>query len=336
MGAMSDRTAPRLISMAVIASALAVILMVAACSDEEAKPTASSAGDGAADRLPTVEILAPTSSPILTVTPTPPHTITETLIVTTTAPDAPPTQENARERCNGAANLVPLPESRSEIWSTPDPLELLRQSAVAMSKLESFATTEVVLETFDDRSEDYSRRSPHCDLTQTKYEYPDRATSRRTAFEVRGLSAMSREQNLWIDESAYRREDDGQLWRLLDRNLMLSSESLLPFVMWYLLNEESPSEIQTELRLVGTELLDGVAVYHVQEEVTGRPPEFRNVASFWIGVDDLLLRRAHWAHPSSMNHHHPTLVGFQNELIEFHSFNQDFNIQPPPEDEIAE
>ena len=261
---------------------------------------------------------------------------TLTMVDTPTDLDAPTISENAWKRCIGAANLEPLPESSSEMQSTPDPLQLLRQSAVAMSELESFATTKVVFETFEDQSETHTyRQSPNCILRQAEYENPGRAASSQTFFEVRMLSDVSREQHLWIGDSAYRREYDRQLWRPLDNGFVLSSESFLPFVMLFLLNEEIPSEIETELRLVGTELLDGVAVYHVQEEVMGRPPEFRNVASFWIGVDDLLLRRALWEHVAPSNHHFPR-SGFQHELFEFHSFNEDFNIQPPPEDQIAE
>ncbi len=303
---------------------MAAILLVAACSDEDVTPTPSSGSDEAVNQFPTVEVLVPTPSPVLSVTPTP------------TPPNTPTVEENARERCNGAANLEPLPESGSEIPSTHDPLELLRQSADAMSKLESFATTEIVIETFDDQSEGDNRRSPYCYLTQTKYEYPDRAASSKTILEARGFSAVSREQNLRIGESHYLQKDHNQLWRLQDHGFMISARSLLPFVMRFLLTEELPSEIETDLRLVGIEFFDGVAVYHVRQAVLGRSPGFRNVASFWIGVDDLLLQRAHWGRPAAPNHHYPNLVSYENELIEFHSFNEDFNIQPPPEDEIAE
>ncbi len=203
-----------------------------------------------------------------------------------------------------------------------------------MSELESFATTTVLLETFDDRNRNERRQSPNCYLTQIKYEYPDRAESSKTTFDERGLSAVSREQKLWIGERHYL-QDDSQLWRLHDEGFIVSSETFLPFVMQFLLTEELPSEIETYLRLVGTELLDGVAVYHVRQVIVGRLPEFRNVASFWIGVEDLLLWRAHWERPAPRNHNYPDL-GFRSELTEFHSFNEDFDIQVPLEDQIAE
>lgn len=261
---------------------------------------------------------------------------TLTMVDTSKVFGAPTIQENSWELCIGAANLGFLPESSREIQETPDPFQILRQSAVAMSKLESFATTKVVLETFDDQSDTYGyRRSPICYLTQTTYEHPGRAASMQAGFEARRLSDISWEQNLWIDESAYTREFDHQLWQVEDGGFAPSSESFLPLVMWSLLTDELRSEIETELRLVGTELFDGVTVYHVRAEVVGRPPEFRNVASFWIGVDDLLLRRAHWEHPAPRRYHYPRF-GFQSELTEFHSFNEDFDIQPPPDDEIDE
>ncbi len=308
------------VPLIVVAFAVVLTAVVGACSADEAISERST----------------PIPSPIVQVAITPsPVTIIDTATPTPTA--TPTISENPWERCMGAANLVPLPESSSQNQSTPDPLELLHQSAVAMSELESFATTKVALETYDDRSEDYSRQSPQCSLTQTKYEHPDRAVTRRTTYEERGLSVVSQEQKLWIGESHYGRRYDHYLWTLRPAywSGTISSRSFLPFVMLSLLKGEYPSQIEVKVRLVGTELLDGVAVYHVRREVTSPPIESGNIASLWIGVDDLLVRRAHWARAGTVNHHQPYLITFFSDLYEFHSFNEDFNIQLPPDDEIA-
>ena len=56
--------------------------------------------------------------------------------------------------------------------------------------------------------------------------------------------------------------------------------------------------------------------------------------TYWIGVEDNLARRilSVW-----------TILPYEGSsamteyvITEFHSFNQDFNIQPPPEDQIAD
>ena len=313
----------RRVPLIVVAFAVVLTAVTSACSGDEAISERST----------------PIPSPMVQVAITPsPVTIIDTATPTPTPTATPTISENPLERCTGVANLVPLPESRSQNQSTPDPLELLRQSVDAMSELESFATTTVLLETFEDRGEDFRElQKPKCLLREGKYEHPDRAVTRRTTYEERGLSVVSQEQKLWIGESHYGRRYDHYLWTLRPAywSGTISSRSFLPFVMLSLLKGEYPSQIEVKVRLVGTELLDGVAVYHVRREVTSPPIESGNIASLWIGVDDLLVRRAHWARAGTVNHHQPYLITFFSDLYEFHSFNEDFNIQLPPDDEIA-
>ena len=282
------------VHLIVVAFAVVLTAVVGACSGDEAISERST----------------PIPSPMVQVAITPsPVTIIDTATPTPTA--TPTISENPWERCMGAANLVPLPESRSQNQSTPDPLELLRQSVDAMSELESFATTTVLLETFEDRGEDFRElQKPKCLLREGKYENPGRAATRRTRFEVETLSYVSQYERLWIGQSAYSREDDDRLWQPLDYDFMPTPEIFLPLVMVSLVKGEYPSEIEFKVRLVGTELLDGVAVYHVRREVTSPPIESGNIASLWIGVDDLLVRRAHWARAGTVNHHQPYLITF--------------------------
>ena len=293
---------------------LTAVVFVAACSDEAPTPTANSGSDDAAGREPTVEVLAPTPSPTPTATPT--------------------VLEKAQDQCNRAANIMPLPESSSETESTPDPLQLLQESAVSMSKLESFAITRIDLQTIEERSEKYPyERGSNCRVREIEYENPGRMTSMQIRYEEEKLPDMSQEEDIRIGENRYSREYDRELWRPRDGGYVPSSDSLLPFVMWFLLNKETPEGIESELKLLGTEILDGVAVYHVNEEVTTSNLAFKNVASFWIGVDDLLLRRSHWEYHEIINYHDGRL-GLTSELLDFHSFNEDFDIRPPSENQI--
>ena len=88
---MFNRIGTRLIGTAIIASALAALLLVAACSGDESTPTASSGGDGAASQLPTGEALTPTPSPTPTAIPSPTFTPTPTPISFSVALPLPPT-----------------------------------------------------------------------------------------------------------------------------------------------------------------------------------------------------------------------------------------------------
>ena len=86
-------------------------------------------------------------------------------------------------------------------------------------------------------------------------------------------------------------------------------------------------------RIVGIEDLDGSDVYHVSGQFSFDGIETGNTISYWIGVDDLLLYR-NYVGPNP-NDGDSGDSGRQAWLTILHSFNQDFNIQPPPDDDIA-
>ena len=242
-------------------------------------------------------------------------------------------EASGEQRCRDIEDLEPLQQATvsggSVLKSASD---IIMRATQAMDSVSSYATLHLSLGYQQSKDpENILRLGGDCRYRQTKVSGPDRLSSRDILFGYPHIE--SDEYRIVIGQKEYMRQSRDGEWTF--------SELDAATVFTWPHTEYMPAADGAsgrDLQLVGIESLDGDAVYHVLEQDDGSEEGSERTFSVWIGVDDFLLRRVSIV--TRMDDPDQTTIGggavtVIHRLIEFHSFDADFNIQPPPDDEIA-
>ena len=234
-------------------------------------------------------------------------------------------------QCNRAYRPEALPQSMSNNEQNIESVtDLLMRSARAMSELSSYETLAVTYELnrrMDPESGELGNSFfvLNCDWQRSQFEDASQLSSRIATIDHYEVTADA--FRIVVGQNEYTRESVDSVWT---RQTYDSSQPFpWPHTQFLDFDFNDP---QFDLELVGIESLNGVDVYHISTSVEAED-EDRDAFSIWIGVEDLLLRRSYVV--SSEEIVGEDSLHTTKQLVEFHSFNQDFNIQPPPEDQIA-
>ena len=241
---------------------------------------------------------------------------------------------NARlwSECLGLNDVEePRPSLSDALAPTESAEELLEMAVSALDALDSYAFTYTSGAYWHEHFSMERGRSIVCEFDSQQYQAPH-------TISIRSQSNEGPELFSYCHEMVIGNEGFSIQWPSSAWNRFSSEGAQLPRGRFRDLLENRTAA----LTYIGVETLDGVDVFHVREQSTlseGR-------TSFWIGVDDLLLRRIRreqQREPSAERiemlieeEREEFWVPRHDSLTEFHSFNEDFNIQPPPEDQIAE
>ena len=245
----------------------------------------------------------------------------------------PPEIEPAGVTCMRASNMEPLPPSTREVEEYPASAEVLLEEAVqAVDALSSYGYVSAeFLYTTQSWTGGLTTTDHNCLRTVWRYVAPD---SFETSWHQLCCSDGYR-HSLVIGSGGhqyiYSSEDSGDSWTREEARAEELDEILPPHKK---VLRPGVEERLTDLRITGVELLDGVDVFHITGDFTYEGTATGDRVSYWIGVDDLRVRRI-------LGTGEPDEYGdgerrYFDELYEFHSFNEDFNIQPPPDDQIAD
>ena len=228
--------------------------------------------------------------------------------------------------CIGATDIeLPPLSTEGAVETTLSAAEIIEQSAEAMSELESYAFDAVL---------SWSQVNQYVHLTyafnswctyiESELESPDRSINR--GFEIHEGQFHLSAESLVDGETTYWRQADEGLWEATPYQ---SADSIALHTEF--LNFE-PENVITDFRVTALLDLGGVEVYEITGSLMLYSDDLSEI-TFWIGTEDLLLRRFY------LSEHKPDAVGVSDISIlaaVYHSFNEDFNITAPAEDEIAE
>ena len=199
-----------------------------------------------------------------------------------------------------------------------DAQNIVMRSVQAMDALSTYAATDVLYR--------FGPWNQLCDLNLDQYTKQNGRTSRRTTFFDEELSTDV--AHIFLGGLEYTRDAEADGWT----QEQYDSTALLSWPHTDIL-DLAISDGVSNLKVVAKESIGGTEVYRINGEITREEGDSEDKLSLWIGIDDHLLRRA------IITTERDDLGSERDRdyrLVEFHSFNEDFNIQPPPEDEIAE
>ncbi len=249
-------------------------------------------------------------------------------------------EEAARPEASGAVtcraiqNLESLPQATTSSGALLNSAnDIIRRSAQAMAELVSYTTLDMRYGYAKSKDPtNLVRLGGDCIYHQIEVAKPNQLSSREILF---GYGTIESDDfRIVVGQNEYSRETREGDWT--EQEL----DSSQPFI-WPHAQFLGPDAIEPEfsLEIEGIESLDGVDVYHIAEQIANGGDETEKTLSMWIGVDDLLLRRISVV--TRVEDLEQTLIGggavnVIHRLVEFHSFNEDFESQAPPDDEIAE
>ena len=231
------------------------------------------------------------------------------------------------EACIGATDIE-LPAlstegTEGEVETTLAAAEIIRQSVKAMAELESYALDLVISSRQVNQSFHLSYATDsRCGYGESAFAAPDQLAIH--SFEVYEGQVYTVGEAITIGETTYWRQNEEDLWEAGD-----TFHPIAPHAQF--LNSEIEAYFDSS-RVLTILNVDGVEVFQITGVRTRYPGSIENI-TFWIGVEDMLLRGMY------ISEREPEAVGSSSEgdaAIVYHSFNEDFNIQPPPESEIAE
>ena len=258
-------------------------------------------------------------------------------------PDPPPFG-NTDFPCHLASPPAPLPVVSHVPDGPPDPGEVIGDSNDAMKGLGSVAATVILWHNGGEQQENlmltYQR---YCLTAYVEWETLARFFVRHSAWGGRSPYSIGSDLVLgdeihslsyWYEGNSRQTEEFPEFFagylrsalagqRLVDIDwdewISLSIERDNPFIQW---------------KDVTIETLDGTDVYHLIGTLY-RSDGATATTDFWIGVEDSLIRRI-YSQGSVLDKYSLSGIRQVYELWEFNRFGEDFNIQPPPEDEIAD
>ena len=231
------------------------------------------------------------------------------------------------ETCLGETGLE-IPGASTELRSetTLSASDIMAQSSTAMDSLQSYSVESAFNSSQVNQFVHLTYTlNANCTYSEDSYTKPDRYRGRSTE-RWQGHSYLSSE-HVVIGKVTYIRWYGDEHWT--ERETWRPIDEFAPHAEFLSFDTE---DIVEDFRLVGTTSLDEVEVYEIRGSAARYEDDVSEI-TLWIGVDDQLLHRAYEADRE------PEAVGLSNTsdyLLVYHSFNEDFNIQPPPESEIAE
>ncbi len=258
--------------------------------------------------------------------------------------------------CIATGRVKPLPASSRTIPDLPEsPEALLDMARLAMNELRSYASEEIVHPGWrgvPSQMHELEQESPDCIYTQTRYEAPNHISrAHRTLADGR---AQEESAEIHIAETRYAQNEfirDYGTWGAWLVDTWLARESDPSAALSDLPHTVLRGHGSIPLTLVGVEVLDDVDVYHLSVYYNYSGCRRTEFFDYWIGVDDHLLRQFvyrvtspsagqvapfpdHGITKSSSppcwgeTARHDAIDPYVS-LIRIHSFNEDFNIQPP-------
>ena len=229
--------------------------------------------------------------------------------------------------CIGATDIeIPPLSTTGDVETTLSAAEIIRQSAQAMTELESYAVD--IIYNWSQLNEfvhlSYVLNS-YCAYYQNVFLAPDRLMGRQ--YEIYGGQPYENLELVTIGETTYSKWNGEELWDAGDTDQ--SADMIAPHT------EILPAESEVDygdFRVVGILTVDGMNVFQISGVTTSDWGLVSDI-TFWIGADDMLLRRYYSSERESGEFELTDVTDF---ALVFHSFNEDFDIQAPPESEIAE
>ncbi len=256
------------------------------------------------------------------------------IVVPITPEEAMRPEVSGEQQCRAIEDLESLPQTTVSGGTVLDSVgEIVSGARQAMEKITSYATLHLTLGYQRSKDpENLIRIGGDCRYRQIEISEPDRLSSRDILFDYGNIESDAYRIVVGLQE--YTRPSRDGDWTLSE--LATGTAFARPHREFVPPSNGAPG---INSQLVGIESLDGVAVYHVSEHEVASGDGSERTLSVWIGVHDLLVRRVSIV--TRMDDPDQNVIGggaitVIHHLINFHSFNEDFNIQPPPEDEIAE
>ncbi len=231
---------------------------------------------------------------------------------------------------NAATAPAPLRVTSNDRSELLEPLQLLIDARDTTNDADSFEMTSVAL-TYDGEPglAVMAAQDSSCSYVSYQYESPDNFISEFQYFQNRSFSAGW--TTVIANRNSYTYSQSEESWQESGQVEDDDIQGLLQIL--YL---ETLDDSATEWTTVAIEELDGTDVYHVRGDKTENDDLGQSVSSYhyWIGVRDHLVHRVFIRTES------PDLnkAGVQEQtylLTEVSRFGDVFNIQPPPEDQIA-
>ncbi len=229
------------------------------------------------------------------------------------------------QTCLGETGLeVPTDSTPSTSESTLSASDIMARSSAAMDALHSYS-----IESAFNSSQvkqfvhlTYALNE-YCRYSDSVYQRPNRYLSRSFTW-WQGQSILSSE-HIIIGEIAYARWYGEELWT--ERETRQPLDEIAPHTDFFNVEAEG---IVEDFRIVGTISLNDVDVYVIRGSIV-MYDDISDI-TLWIGIDDLLLHRAYEADrlPEELGR-----ADTSDNFLVFRSFNEDFDIQPPPASEIA-
>ena len=226
------------------------------------------------------------------------------------------------ETCIAQVDLARQDFIPNGVALAPDALEeLLASAEQAMETLDSYAMVDASLRVNRlSPYQDSKFRRPYCNYTETQYDKSGKSRGMWTFFDERRIS--DQRSSIRVGATNYSKELDQDEWTV-EYDRITDREEGREF---YWLGEEFQSYLIDPLLGIG-ETLDGVDVHVVRAELAYDGEATGDTITFWIGVEDNLLRRMFYMWSASP--HDDGSVDTEYTLIEFRYFNMDFDILPP-------
>ena len=231
------------------------------------------------------------------------------------------------EACIGATDIeVPPLSSGGDVETALSATEIIRQSAQAMAELESYAVDAVYnFRQVNQSGHPSSPLNSLCTYGESVFEAPDRLASR--VFEVHEGQAPTGEL-LTIGETTYRRPHGENLW---GTSINHSINRIAPHSEFLDAETEESFDYHRDLAIVN---VDGLEVFRITSVMTSLSVLANT--TIWVGTEDMLLRRIYYSERESKEVELSDEAYTLDVTFVFHSFNEDFDIQVPPDSEVAD
>lgn len=226
------------------------------------------------------------------------------------------------------APLQVVSTDRRELLET---LQLLTDARDATNDADSFEMTSVAL-TYDGEPglDIMVAHDSSCSYISYQYESPDSIISEFQFFQNRSLNIAG--ISVIADRTHYTYSHSEELWKVGGQAEDDDTQGLLG-----ILYQGSVDDSAIQWTTAAIEKLNGVDVYYVRGDKTESDARGQSVSSFhyWIGVNDFLIHRA-FVHTESPDLNKAGVREQSYLLTDVSRFGEAFNIQPPPDDQIAE
>ena len=234
-------------------------------------------------------------------------------------------------RCVTVADFEwPPPAATQPSEFSTSPLDLYEMSGKAMDHVASYTYEAVATQILLNKFAGSPFKSAGCDVLHSEFE--DIENHRTWVLTAKDRLDVLVQSVIKSDGTLFERDFRDGGWREViyqtwEPSRLSDFDQTLHSTAW---EDIAPEEL-AESSIEGIDVVDGVEAYRLEVHFTFGSHEYE--VNYWIGIHDSLLRLVHARSPfeNTEGLHTANIV-----IINFHSFNEDFNIQPPPEDEIAD